>query len=94
MFAVYEGKLEYGNRTHLWCEMEDGSIEVAKDDGCSVHADYFGQWAWDTQNRGYVFEEESVVTIHGCMDRTIERKLAAELTDIVYKMDVSNTNWV
>jgi hypothetical protein len=92
-FVPFEGELQFNDRSHLWCEMEDGSIEIAEDDGGGIHADYFGQWAWDTGKRGYIYDDMGVVTCHVSMTPGLERKLAREMPDVMYKADPSNTKW-
>jgi len=92
-FMPYEKPLVFMNRTHLWCELEDGTIGCEPTSRCEVHADVFGAYAWDTSSRGYVFENESVVTCHGNMSPNLERKLAKKLEHIVYKSDSGNTTF-
>ena len=86
--------------THLWLLTEDGKIDVVAkvrysedgerivpddcDEAASIHADYWGEYAWETEYRGYYSKEYGLLTCHGEVDLVLERKLARKFREAVY----------
>jgi len=95
----------YRKVSHLWMMTEDGKIEVCERrrmdeygdwiddadnwDRPAIHADHWGEVAWDTTCRGYFSEELGMVTAHIGLDKKTEivNKLAKKFRDALYYCD-------
>ena len=86
----------YQTVTHLWLQHEDGKVEVCRkwqsgddceDDTYAIHADRWGDAAWDNSNRGYYSEEYALVTAHDSRfqaNTDLLNKLARKFKNAVY----------
>lgn len=95
----------YYKVSHLWMQLEDGTIEVCKrrqmdsvgnwiesdenDELPGIHADFWGEDAWGTSNRGYYCAELGMVAAHVSLGRQADlvKKLASKFRDAVYYCD-------
>ena len=95
----------YRQVSHLWLMHEDGRVEVCERrrmdeygdwvdepenfEKPAIHADYWGEMAWDTAERGYYSEDLGIVTAHvGLANKTaLVNKLAKKFRDCVYYCD-------
>jgi hypothetical protein len=95
----------YYKVSHLWLQNEDGQIEVCErrqmdEDGQYIdteenwgrpliHADHWGEIAWNTDCRGYFSEELGIVAAHISLERRKEivNKLAKKFRNAVYYCD-------
>lgn len=92
----------YRQVSHLWLQHEDGSVEVCERrrmdsdgdwvddtenwDRPAIHAEYWGEIAWETPCRGYFSQELGIVTAHVSLAGKTDliNKLARKFRDAVY----------
>lgn len=91
--------------SHLWLRHEDGSVETVRRREMDqsgdwvdtpenwelpgIHADEWGELAWDTVERGYFSEELGIVTAHVTLEDKgdLINKLAKKFRDAMYYCD-------
>jgi len=92
----------YRKISHLWLMHEDGRIEAVEkvqydEDGnyieseenaerFNIHADYWGELAWETNDRGYYSEKYGLVTAHSGVGNNpiLIYKLARKFRNAMY----------
>lgn len=83
----------YSTVTYLWL-LNPKTNKVEKvpkrhsrdspEDSVYIHADYWGDDAWDNQERGYYSDEHGLVTCHGPIKQTTIKQLARIFRDACY----------
>ncbi len=81
--------------SHLWLVTDEGKLEVVpkqtateeseyNPDAYYVHAEKWGEDAWDNPTRGYFSPEHAIVHSHGYVNNDIVKQLARAFRDAVY----------
>ena len=73
-------------RTHLWIEI-DGKIRyrtLTQKTRRKIHSNYWGPRVWSIRERGYVFENLGLISVHGEATPELKRKLAKKFKSCCY----------
>jgi hypothetical protein len=70
-------------RIKLWIELDGKVYYRSIKNGRGFHSQYWGTKVYDTDQRGYVFDN-GMVTCHGKPSRQLHRKLSKRFKDAVY----------
>lgn len=61
--------------SHVWIYV-DGNIEIAESKSHEkIHADIWGEEAWDNDIRGYFCDKKSIVTCHSRIEKSLLKKI-------------------
>lgn len=74
----------YDTVTHLWIAFPDGRVEAEIKEKHAIHADVWGNEAWEIQTRGYYCEQLGLIVSHLPVGDTIKRKLAKLFDSAMY----------
>ena len=95
----------YRQVSHLWLMHEDGRVEIVQRREMDksgdwvdtpenwelpgIHADQWGELAWDTAARGYYSESLGMVAAHVTLENKVQlvNKLAKKFKDAIYYCD-------
>jgi hypothetical protein len=75
MLEIVDEKPSANKMTHLWILMDNKILIEASPGHKDIHADIWGNEAWDIRTRGYFFEEEGIVSCHGSVQKGFVNKL-------------------
>lgn len=77
MLEKFTESLMPSRTTHVWIYNSDDNEFLVEESPrhSKIHAECFGEWAWEEDIRGYIYENEGVVSCHGPIPRKLLNKL-------------------
>ena len=87
MLAKYDGVMPddfFAAVSHLWLTNKDGKVEIHEKTDGLIHADVWGQAAFENPQRGYFSEKYGIVTAHTKVKPVIINQLARKFKTAIY----------
>lgn len=75
----------FNQTTYAW--VLKGNKVLRRTRNRRIHAEIWGEWVWNVEERGYYNPEHGIVTCHGKLTPAILRKLGKIFTDAIYYYD-------